>query len=189
MTTINLPICPTCHQSSRKSKPNTLSTRQTKQCFQCYTERIGVDSVALPPSKCACGNVKSKKAKQCRECWVRRAPYEGENQQARGQPVPDRTIRQPLATFEEAWRVWDAEIGLMRNRFKKPPKQKGKKRRRVVVLPDLHVPYHEPSFLQYICLKEKDADIACLAGDLVDCSILVELKLSRVVCNPFLKLA
>jgi len=94
-----------------------------------------------------------------------------DDQQARGnppQPVPDRTIRQPLSTFEEAWRIWESEIGMMKDRFKKPPKPKNKKRRRVVVIPDLHVPYHEASFLQQICVREKDADVACLAGDLMD---------------------
>lgn len=81
----------------------------------------------------------------------------------------EQLIRPPLAkTFEEAWRVWQNQIGMMRERFKNPPKAKVKKRRRVVIIPDLHVPHHEPQMLQYILTKERQADVVVLAGDLID---------------------
>lgn len=73
-------------------------------------------------------------------------------------------------TFEEGWRKWKQCIGMARDRFKgAAKKQKTSPTRRVAILPDLHVPFHDEAlFADFIVRESKRADLVIGAGDLGD---------------------
>lgn len=77
--------------------------------------------------------------------------------------------KEPLASFEEAWAQWQKTIGMARDRYagaaKKP---KAKKTKKILVIPDLHVPFHEPAMLAQMLAQEPDVDHAICIGDIGD---------------------
>ena len=78
--------------------------------------------------------------------------------------------QEPLRlNFEEAWRQWTKAIGMARNRYKGPAKIRTRNRERVVVLPDLHAPFHERDmFADFIARESKRTDTCIAIGDLGD---------------------
>src|SRR5688572_21209465 len=77
-------------------------------------------------------------------------------------------LREPLASFEEAWAQWQKCVGMMRDRYK-GPKQKAKgKREKILVVPDLHAPFHEQEMFAEMLERESDADRVICIGDLSD---------------------
>lgn len=77
--------------------------------------------------------------------------------------------KEPLASFEEAWVLWQKTIGMARDRYagaaKKPRPKKTKK---ILVIPDLHVPFHEPAMVAQMLAQEPDVDHAICIGDIGD---------------------
>jgi len=89
------------------------------------------------------------------------------------QPAPpppvDPMVREPLASFEEAWAQWSKTIGLMRDRYAGPPKTKKQTgRQKILVIPDLHAPFHNVEMFATMIAREKDIDKAICIGDLSD---------------------
>jgi predicted phosphodiesterase len=79
------------------------------------------------------------------------------------------SLREPLESFEEAWASWSKSIGMMRDRAKKPPKAKAGKRSRIVVVPDVHAPFHEEAMLAEVIAREEGrADHCICIGDVSD---------------------
>jgi hypothetical protein len=89
-------------------------------------------------------------------------------------PAPTRApvdpmVREPLASFEEAWSQWQRTVGMMRDRYKGPPKQgRAKGRQKILVIPDLHAPFHNVEMFATMIAREKDVDKAICIGDLSD---------------------
>ncbi len=93
---------------------------------------------------------------------------EAKNTPPRSAPV-DPMVREPLASFEEAWSQWGKTIGLMRERYKGPPKHtKRTDRTKILVIPDLHAPFHNVEMFAAMIAREKDIDKAICIGDLSD---------------------
>ena len=81
----------------------------------------------------------------------------------------DPMVREPLASFEEAWEQWSRCIGRMRDRYTDPPKKKAKAgREKILVVPDLHAPFHEEAMFAEMIARESDADRCICIGDLSD---------------------
>jgi predicted phosphodiesterase len=109
-------------------------------------------------------------------CHRQRGPYTATSRllRSRKQDLIDDLasgqIRQPLSTFEEGWKQWQQTIGMMRDRYRGPakPRKKGK-RKRILVIPDLHIPHHEPAMVASMMERERgNVDLAICIGDLGD---------------------
>jgi len=92
-------------------------------------------------------------------------------------PPVEPMVREPLASFEEAWAQWSRTIGMMRDRYKGPPDRSGaiKKARgdrperiKILVIPDVHAPFHNVEQFATMIAREKDIDKAICIGDLSD---------------------
>ncbi len=71
--------------------------------------------------------------------------------------------------FEREWAVWMSEIGMARDRYTGPAKPKARAGRlKILVVPDLHAPFHDPKAVAAMLEREKDIDIAVLMGDIGD---------------------
>lgn len=94
-------------------------------------------------------------------------------------PKDDEPLNLP---FEEAWRNWMRAIGMARDRYARKGEEtrgnargkaskgevKGEETRKILVVPDLHAPFHEPEMLAAMFEREADADHVICIGDLGD---------------------
>jgi predicted phosphodiesterase len=105
-------------------------------------------------------------------------------------PPPPSSLREPLTSFEEAWQQWKRAIGMAKDRYVGPPSRHaeslGKRARgrksigvsddggpasstqKILVVPDLHAPFHEPEMFAEMLRAEKDADHCICIGDMGD---------------------
>jgi predicted phosphodiesterase len=157
-------LCPIC-------KKNPISTPRVKRCRACYYERTGIKSVAKVKRCIDCDKVISPYSSRCRVCHFQHVADQRKIerqalQEARIEAAPE--IKEPLASYEEAQKQWDRCIGRMKARQKSIPK-KPKGRERVVIIPDVHAPFHEPEFLAHIChLEGPRSTKAICVGDISD---------------------
>jgi predicted phosphodiesterase len=86
--------------------------------------------------------------------------------------APAEQIREPLTSFEEAWAQWMKAIGMAKDRYvsKRPHSRTSASNttRKILVVPDLHAPFHEPEMFAAMLDAEKDADHVICIGDLGD---------------------
>ena len=111
----------------------------------------------------------------CGPCHRSRGPYttSGRHKKKKSdliKKIAEGTIIQPLSTFEESWKQWQKCIGMMQDRYAGPKTPRKKtKRKRILVIPDLHVPHHEPEMVADMIVRERDnVDVAICIGDLGD---------------------
>src|SRR5574341_326025 len=63
----------------------------------------------------------------------------------------------PLLAFEQAWAVWLQAIGAAKDRYAGPAAAKARQGRlRILVVPDLHAPFHDPAAVAAMLEREKD---------------------------------
>jgi predicted phosphodiesterase len=74
----------------------------------------------------------------------------------------------PLTTFDDAWAQWERTIGLVQDRYRGPKQQTIGPREKILVIPDLHVPFHDEGLLAETCVREQDADRVVCIGDIGD---------------------
>lgn len=75
----------------------------------------------------------------------------------------------PRFAFEREWAIWQKHIGQARERYAGPPKAKARVGRlKVLVVPDLHAPFHDQPKVAAMLERERDADICVLMGDIGD---------------------
>ena len=173
-------LCPECGV-------RTMSSSKSLRCKYCYFNRKGIESAARKHHCVSCGaEVSTRKTKQCRKCWQNRSASnpkklieatEKETQRlndlANSDADPLNQIRQPLTTFEEGWAQFQKTIGMMRDRYKGPAKKDpdalDPNRKRILVIPDLHVPFHEPKMVADMIARESGkTDLAICIGDVGD---------------------
>ena len=71
--------------------------------------------------------------------------------------------------FEREWAIWLKEIGAAKDRYTGPAVSKARQGRlRILVVPDLHAPFHDPAAVAAMLERERDIDIAVLMGDIGD---------------------
>jgi predicted phosphodiesterase len=71
--------------------------------------------------------------------------------------------------FEEAWAKWQAAIGMAKDRYAPPTHRRDvSKKRKILVIPDLHAPFHEEQMFAEMLEREADADHVICIGDLGD---------------------
>ena len=71
--------------------------------------------------------------------------------------------------FEEAWRQWRKAIGMAKDRYVQPRRVfKNNDRRKILVVPDLHAPFHEEQMFATMLEREADADHVVCIGDVGD---------------------
>jgi len=131
-----------------------------------------------PPGKeplcpiCGVTPLKTTRATQCHACYL--AGLKAEKAQrvlsqcgvtAPSQPAG---TREPLSCYDEAWHLWQREIGMARDRYAGPC-QRPASGERIAVISDLHVPFHEPGFLaDFIAREAGRTDLLVINGDLSD---------------------
>ncbi len=97
-------------------------------------------------------------------------------------PPIDPVVREPLTSFEQAWAQWQKTIGMMRERYKGPSKGKPSKgRQKILVVPDVHAPFHNAEMFATMIAREKDVDKAICIGDLSDSYALSTFTQYRTV--------
>jgi hypothetical protein len=136
-------LCPECGT-------HPLSSKKYKRCKYCYYKRIGIKSeaeknICIDCKKKLSGNV-SKRCIECRHIYVHEQAIKNKEQKKLLEEQfvssdPTRYIREPLTTFEEGWSRFQETIGMMRDRYKGPPKKNINRsgRKRILVIPDLHM--------------------------------------------------
>lgn len=77
-------------------------------------------------------------------------------------------ILEPLASFEAAWQQWMKAVGMVRDRYQGPPAFTNNERQKILVVPDLHAPFHEQEMFAEMLEREGDADKVIGIGDLSD---------------------
>ncbi len=79
-------------------------------------------------------------------------------------------IREPLASYDEAWTRLMTAIGVAKDRYSGPPKpRKPRKRQKVVAAGDFHVPFHDKAAVAELIAREAaDTDLLILGGDFGD---------------------
>lgn len=93
-----------------------------------------------------------------------------------GMPEPVEPIREPLTSFEEAWQQWQREIGMAKDRYVRTTSThtagadnvSTTSTQKILVVPDLHAPFHEPQMFAEMLRAEADADHCICIGDLGD---------------------
>lgn len=84
-------------------------------------------------------------------------------------PDPSAPVsKAPLTSFEEAWQQWQREIGMAKDRYRPPTRSYQNGARKILVVPDLHAPFHEPQMFAAMLDAEKDTDHCICIGDLGD---------------------
>src|SRR5262245_23026615 len=62
--------------------------------------------------------------------------------------------------FERYWATWQKEIGMARDRYAGPAKPKARTGRlKLLVIPDLHAPFHDAPAVASMLERERDIDI------------------------------
>jgi predicted phosphodiesterase len=82
-------------------------------------------------------------------------------------------LYEPLNSFDAAWAQWMKCVGMARDKYKGPSVQKkgafkNNERQKILVVPDVHAPFHEPQMLADMMALEGDADKVICIGDLSD---------------------
>lgn len=113
---------------------------------------------------CGVGKIKAIGSKQCADCRYR----PGWHKEA--DPLPDPITRLPLTNFEEAWQQWQRAIGMAKDRYvpKCGTNVPNLGAQKILVVPDLHAPFHEPEMFAAMLENEADADRCICIGDLGD---------------------
>ena len=76
--------------------------------------------------------------------------------------------KEPIGSFDEAWDLWKRCIGMTEDRYEGAPEKVGGKQR-ILVIPDLHVPFHEPRMLaEMLVVLNGEIDKAICIGDIGD---------------------
>jgi hypothetical protein len=85
------------------------------------------------------------------------------------EPGPDQ-IKAPLTSFEDAWQQMQRALGVVKNRYKGPPKaKKAGKRLRITAAGDFHVPFHDRDAVAELVAREADTtDLLVIGGDFGD---------------------
>lgn len=119
---------------------------------------------SYPPGKeptcpvCGVGKIKAVSSKQCKDCRYKHSVVR-----------PDLTIKAPLnLPFEEAWRNWMRAVGMVKDRYKAPHRRMLSSTSKILVIPDLHAPFHETEMFAAMLEAEADADHVICIGDLGD---------------------
>lgn len=71
--------------------------------------------------------------------------------------------------FEKEWQTFASEIGMRQNRYKGPCRRPARVGRlKLLVVPDIHAPFHERGMIAEMLSRESDADVAVIMGDIGD---------------------
>lgn len=102
------------------------------------------------------GIIRTRKAKTCRACSL-----------SLHSPVED-AIPKGMP-FEREWMTFQKELGMARDRYSGPSRRAARVGRlKILVVPDLHAPFHDKTAIAAMLEREADADIAVLMGDIGD---------------------
>lgn len=110
---------------------------------------------------CNIGKIRSVVSKQCKNCRYHPGWH------TKIEPVPELT-RAPLTNFEQAWQQWQRAIGMAKDRYCAPRPRPDLGGTKILVVPDLHAPFHEADMFATMLEEESDADHCICIGDLGD---------------------
>ena len=112
---------------------------------------------------CQTNPIRTRGSQGCRQCRIDPGWHLYQSEK-----VPT-SLREPLSSFEEAWRQWQSAIGMAKDRYAPSTRpQNVSKKQKILVIPDLHAPFHEPEMFAAMLEAEADADHAICIGDVGD---------------------
>lgn len=109
-------------------------------------------------AECGINKLRDRGSERCQQCA--RTPGWHSHQ------TPN--IIEPLNSFDGAWAQWQKAIGMSKDRYAGPRNASINGRKKILVVPDLHAPFHEPQMFADMLEREKDADQCICIGDLSD---------------------
>jgi predicted phosphodiesterase len=109
-------------------------------------------------ARCQTNRVKDRSAKMCGACRYQVDPI-----------APPPSPVEPLASFEDAWKQWQRAIGMAKDRYIVPSRRsKATTKRKILVLPDIHAPFHAKELLARTIEENPDVDEVFCIGDVCD---------------------
>jgi len=81
---------------------------------------------------------------------------------------PTTNILEPLNSFDAAWAQWMKAVQMSKDRYKGPKAKRPGKTQKILVVPDVHAPFHEEGMFADMLTREADADKVICIGDLSD---------------------
>jgi hypothetical protein len=134
------------------TKPGVLKCRA---CWRARGEDVPADEKVLLGK---CGHqITRKGATTCRACYDEfRASVK----------VPE--LREPVTSFDDAWQRWQRAVGMAKDRYKGPKAKRKGITQKILVVPDVHAPFHEEGMFAEMLQREADADKVICIGDLSD---------------------
>jgi hypothetical protein len=160
-----------------------VSKEGVERCRKCWRRR-GPD--VSPEEKThigKCGHeVSSPDYETCRTCYDL-------HRKSLHLIVPPPEPLNPLLSFEAAWAQWQKAVGMAKDRYRGPGSSTAKTlgkpnvdtknigvwsgrgptvRQKILVVPDLHAPFHEEAMFAEMLERESDADKVICIGDLSD---------------------
>jgi predicted phosphodiesterase len=133
------------------TKPN---VEKCRACWRARGDDVPADEKVLLGK---CGHQISRKGRTtCREC------YDKFRSGITPQPL------NPVLSYEAAWQQWQKAIGQARDRYKGPKAKRKGVTQKILVVPDVHAPFHEEGMFADMLQREADADKVICIGDLSD---------------------
>ncbi len=131
------------------------------QCKACYHKR-GV--TPKPPTMCGlCKQRPISRGSQhgfCATCYrTHRKEIEVARERQYQDTLEDRDAIPMGQPFEQAWQTFQTEIGCAEERYQGPAAKRSGARVKILVVPDLHVPFHDAAAVATMITREADADI------------------------------
>jgi hypothetical protein len=113
--------------------------------------------------ECRTNKMRDRNSERCKPCSERPGWHKGQAA----------NILQPLNSFDAAWAQWMKSVQMSKDRYKgaavrKKGAFKNNERQKILVVPDVHAPFHEPQMLADMIAREADADKVICIGDLSD---------------------
>lgn len=130
-------------------------------------ERCGSFQEASRQTGIPIGTVKSRLFRAC-AAFNLPTPAAARQQAAQPIPFPPQVPHEPTTglAYDDAWAKWQQTIGQTAEHYRRPALPANTLTERILVIPDLHVPFHEPELLARTL--EVEADRCIIAGDLSD---------------------
>lgn len=116
------------------------------------------------------GVIRTRGAKSCHPCGRMKSYVEAiATAAAEAQQDERGSLYEPGRSFEQEWGTLLAAIGAAKDHYGGPATRAARtERTKILVIPDIHAPFHDADKFAAMLEREKDADLAMVMGDIGD---------------------
>lgn len=115
--------------------------------------------------ECQTHKLRDRQSQRCKQCAL--AP--GWHVQTAAPFISNEQVIEPIGSFDEAWAQWMKAVGMSRDVYRgSANRSQTTTTQKILVVPDLHAPFHEPQMFADMIAREADADKVICIGDLSD---------------------